>query len=133
LRSSFLSARFSLGVLAVWLPPGVRGDVSAILDPVWAVPVALRVDPDEEVEHLADGRFLADRVPAVAGAFRCDTGRGGPDSVSCIPSTVAVMAKQERPTTEDQTKAIRVALSGIADDLELGEPASAVRQREVLG
>jgi hypothetical protein len=43
------------------------------------------------------------------------------------------MAKQERPTTEDQTKAIRVALSGIADDLELGEPASAVRQREVLG
>lgn len=34
------------------------------------------------------------------------------------------MAKQERPTAENEAKAIRVALSGIADDLELGELAA---------
>ena len=34
------------------------------------------------------------------------------------------MAKARRPTPEDRTKAIRVALSGIADDLELGELAA---------
>jgi hypothetical protein len=33
------------------------------------------------------------------------------------------MAKQNRPTAEDRTKAIWVALSGIADDMELGELA----------
>jgi hypothetical protein len=33
------------------------------------------------------------------------------------------MAKKRRPTPEDRTDAIRVALSGIADDLELGELA----------
>jgi len=35
-----------------------------------------------------------------------------------------VMAKQMRPATEDRAKAIRVALSGIADDVELGELAA---------
>jgi hypothetical protein len=34
------------------------------------------------------------------------------------------MAKERRPSPEDRTKAIRVALSGIADDLELGELAA---------
>jgi hypothetical protein len=33
------------------------------------------------------------------------------------------MGKQQRPTAEDRTKAIYVALSGIAGDLELGELA----------
>jgi hypothetical protein len=33
------------------------------------------------------------------------------------------MAKQHRPTAEDRAKAIRIALSGIADDVELGELA----------
>jgi hypothetical protein len=34
------------------------------------------------------------------------------------------MAKQERPTAEDRTETIRIALSSIADDLELGELAA---------
>jgi hypothetical protein len=34
------------------------------------------------------------------------------------------MAKQMRPTVEDRAKAIGVALSGIADDVELGELAA---------
>jgi hypothetical protein len=34
------------------------------------------------------------------------------------------MPKQKGPTPEDRAKAIRVALSGIADDLELGELAA---------
>jgi hypothetical protein len=34
------------------------------------------------------------------------------------------MAKQKGPTAEDRATAIRVALSGIADDLELGEIAA---------
>jgi hypothetical protein len=34
------------------------------------------------------------------------------------------MAKQKRPTADDRAKAIRVALSGIADDLELGDLAA---------
>jgi hypothetical protein len=34
------------------------------------------------------------------------------------------MAKQMGPTVEDRAKAIRVALSGIADDVELGELAT---------
>jgi hypothetical protein len=44
----------------------------------------------------------------------------------CIasPSTVVVMAKEQRPTPEDRTKAIGVALLGLADDLELGELAA---------
>jgi hypothetical protein len=33
------------------------------------------------------------------------------------------MAKEKRPTAEDRTAAIRVVLSGIADDLELGDVA----------
>jgi hypothetical protein len=33
------------------------------------------------------------------------------------------MAKQEAPTAEDRAKAIRVALSGIAGDVDLGEVA----------
>jgi hypothetical protein len=40
------------------------------------------------------------------------------------PSTVVVMAKEQRPTSEDRTKAIGVALLGLADDLELGELAA---------
>jgi len=35
-----------------------------------------------------------------------------------------VMAKERRPSPEDRTKAIRVALWGLADDLELGELAA---------
>jgi len=35
------------------------------------------------------------------------------------------MAKQKRPTADDRAKAIRVALSGIADGLELGDLAAA--------
>ncbi|HZA41178.1 MAG TPA: hypothetical protein VFA00_11185 [Actinomycetota bacterium] len=34
------------------------------------------------------------------------------------------MAKEQRPTPEDRTQAIRVALTGLADDLELGELAA---------
>jgi hypothetical protein len=34
------------------------------------------------------------------------------------------MAKQKRPTADDRAKAIRVALSGIADGLELGDLAA---------
>ena len=34
------------------------------------------------------------------------------------------MAKQKTPTADDRVAAIRVALSGIADDLELGELAA---------
>jgi hypothetical protein len=34
------------------------------------------------------------------------------------------MAKEQRPTSEDRTKAIGVALLGLADDLELGELAA---------
>ena len=44
--------------------------------------------------------------------------------VSSSPSTVLAMAKEQRPTPEDRTKAIRVALWGLADDLELGELAA---------
>ncbi|MGH9287119.1 MAG: hypothetical protein ACRD0V_02275 [Acidimicrobiales bacterium] len=36
------------------------------------------------------------------------------------------MAKQRMPTPDDRIKAIRVALSGIADDLALGELAEAL-------
>jgi hypothetical protein len=36
------------------------------------------------------------------------------------------MAIHEGPTVEDRAKAIQVALSGIADDLELGELAALV-------
>ena len=39
------------------------GDLSATFDPVRAVPVALCVHADEEIQHLADGSFPADRVP----------------------------------------------------------------------
>jgi hypothetical protein len=46
-----------------------------------------------------------------------------PGCASSGPGAVAVMAKQQRPTADDRAKAIRVALSGIADDLELGELA----------
>jgi hypothetical protein len=34
--------------------------------------------------------------------------------------------RQQRPTAEDRTKAIRAALSGVADDLELGELAALI-------
>jgi hypothetical protein len=34
------------------------------------------------------------------------------------------MAKEQRPTREDRIQAIRVALTGLADDLELGELAA---------
>ena len=44
--------------------------------------------------------------------------------VSSSPSTVLAMAKEQRPTPEDRTEAIRVALWGLADDLELGELAA---------
>lgn len=58
--------------------------------------------------------------------------RGGPpwcwairrDCVSWSPSTVVVVAKQPRPMAEDRITAIRVALSGIAGDLELGDLAT---------
>src|SRR5690606_16395765 len=39
------------------------GEASAIVGPCRAVPVALRVHPDEQVKHLADGPMPADRVP----------------------------------------------------------------------
>jgi hypothetical protein len=42
---------------------------------------------------------------------------------STSATTVTVMAKQRIPTPEDRNTAIRVALSGIADDLELGKLA----------
>jgi hypothetical protein len=40
------------------------------------------------------------------------------------PSTVVLMAKERKPTPEDRTAVIRVALSGVADDLELGQLAA---------
>jgi hypothetical protein len=41
-----------------------------------------------------------------------------------IRCAVVAMAKQTATTTEDRTETIRVALSGIASDLELGETAA---------
>lgn len=46
-----------------------------------------------------------------------------PVRVSSSATTVTVMAKRRVPTPEDRAKVIRVVLSGIADDLELGELA----------
>ena len=46
-----------------------------------------------------------------------------PGRVSSGPDTFMVMAKQKGPTAEDRAEAIRVALSGIAHDLKLGELA----------
>jgi hypothetical protein len=46
-----------------------------------------------------------------------------PDCVSPDGCTVVVMAKQKAPTAEDRMETIRVVLSGIASDLELGEIA----------
>jgi hypothetical protein len=48
---------------------------------------------------------------------------GGPVRVSSRATTVTVMAKQRMPTPEDRTTAIRVTLSGIAEDLALRELA----------
>jgi hypothetical protein len=44
-----------LSVLAGFLALGLRGDLSAIVDLVLVVRVAVGVHADEEVEHLADG------------------------------------------------------------------------------
>ena len=46
-----------------------------------------------------------------------------PGGVSSGPDTFMVMAKQKGPTAEGRAEAIRMALSGIAQDLELGELA----------
>jgi hypothetical protein len=46
-----------------------------------------------------------------------------PGRVSSGPDTFMVMAKQGGPRAEDRAEAIRVALSGMAQDLELGELA----------
>src|SRR4029450_7592606 len=62
LRLSFLAARFSLSVLPGFLPLALWGDLSAMVDPVVVVGDAVRVDADEEVEQLADGALLGDRV-----------------------------------------------------------------------
>lgn len=61
-RLSFLAARRSLGVLAGFLLVRLRGDLSAIVGPLGVVAVGVGVDADEEIEHLADGAFLADGV-----------------------------------------------------------------------
>jgi hypothetical protein len=62
LRLRLLAARFSLSVLAGFLPLGWWGDLSAMVGPFGVVAVAVRVDADQEVEPLADGPFLADRI-----------------------------------------------------------------------
>jgi hypothetical protein len=50
--------------------------------------------------------------------------RYAPGCVSSDRCTVVAMAKQKAPTAEDRTETIRVALSGVASDLELGEIAA---------